>query len=107
MAADRFLLAVWFQERSSTDQSHSKSPLTATFSFAVHNRFAMEIEHVNLRPEPRILLDSISFSRPVSIIDGDRRVKNWERKVSAIENGLQRKLPHRRAVIRTLFFRFM
>ena len=34
------LRAVWFRARSSTDRSHSKSPPTATFSFAAHNRFA-------------------------------------------------------------------
>src|SRR5262249_31539742 len=32
--------AVWFRGRSSTDRSHSKSPPTATFSLAAHNRFA-------------------------------------------------------------------
>jgi hypothetical protein len=32
--------AVWFRGQSSTDRSHSKSPPTATFSFAAHNRFA-------------------------------------------------------------------
>jgi MOSC domain-containing protein YiiM len=32
--------AVWFRGRSSTNQSHSTSPRTATFSFAARNRFA-------------------------------------------------------------------
>src|SRR4029077_9515909 len=32
--------AVWFRERSSTNRGHSISPLTATFSFAAHNRLA-------------------------------------------------------------------
>ena len=33
--------AVWFRERSPTDQSRSTNPLKATFSFAAHGRFAM------------------------------------------------------------------
>src|SRR5262249_38386585 len=35
--------AVWFRGRSSTDRSHSKSPPTATFSYAAHNRFATSL----------------------------------------------------------------
>jgi hypothetical protein len=35
--------AVWFRGRSSTDRSHSKSPLTATFSYAAHNRLATSL----------------------------------------------------------------